>query len=299
MSTVTTGAGAVSAPIDPPAGFQPAQPRSLLSYTKYLDPVMVFAWVFSTTMTFGGMAPIRYIVAGYFAGALFLFARQTMPAVVRSWPMFILAILCLVSSLWALSPEGALRYSVQIAMTAMVGIYIATRVKGRHILLAYFAAEFVAVLFCLRTPNAFQGGWIGIFGQKNFYALHMFFFYVTSLGLALDRENRRWLRLFAGAMIPLGIFMVLMAKSGTTTLMLVGATAIMAGQIFIWRPASRIRHGRLLLVMTFAVLALFSRLCPVWRDAEGRGGGHAWRAGQRLHPHRSHHAVGNCETRDG
>lgn len=54
--------------------------------------------------------------------------------------------------------------------------------------------------------------------------------------------------------------MVLMAKSGTTTMMLIGATAVLGGQHFIWRPAAGIRHARTLVALLIVSLCLIAAL---------------------------------------
>lgn len=242
--------------LEPVAGFQPGGPRSLLNYMRYSDPVMMFMWVVSTTLLFTWLAPFRYLAAFYFAGSLFLLARQTFPVVARCWPLFLLPILCTLSALWAPSSDEALRKGLGLALTGVVAIYAATRLTGRQILLAYFATELIAAVMSAVKPVVIEGYWAGIFGQKNFYALHMFFLFVSSLALALDKGTSRWLRLFAAIVVPFSVFMVLMAKSGTITVLLLGASVVMVGQVFLWQPTSRIRHARTLLVLTLAVAGL-------------------------------------------
>ncbi len=248
---------AIDAPgMEPVVGFQPAQSRSLLNYMRYCDPVMMFMWVVSTTLLFAWLAPVRYLAAFYFAGALFLLARQTMPVVARCWPLFLLPILCTTSALWAPSSDEALRKGLGLALTGVIAIYAATRLSGRQILLAYFAVELIAAVMSAAMPLVIDGSWAGIFGQKNFYALHMFFLFVSSLALALDSGTNRWLRAFATIVVPFSVFMVLMAKSGTITVLLLGASVLMIGQVFLWQPTSRIRHGRTLLVLMLTIAGL-------------------------------------------
>lgn len=239
-----------------PAGWQPPQRKSLLNYAKQLDPLMLFIWVAFTTFQFGFGAPLRYMAAAYFAVAFFLFARQTMPAAARAWPTFILAILCVTSALWAPAYQEALRKGMALAMTAVMAIYVGNRLSGRQILACYFLVEAIVALVCLRSPTPIHGAWTGIFGQKNYYAMHMFILYVSAMGLALDKQTWKWLRMLAFAYIPLAAFMIVMARSGTQTLMLAGATAVFLGQYFLWQPASRIPHARVFIVLLMIVLGL-------------------------------------------
>lgn len=255
MSNTTSAAAVGERPIEP-AGWQPPQRKSLLSYAKQVDPLMLFIWVAFTTFQFGFGGPLRYMAAAYFAVAFFLFARQTMPAAARAWPAFILVILCVISALWAPSYQEALRKGVALAMTAVMAIYVGNRLSGRQILACYFIVEAIVALMCLRSPTPVNGAWTGFFGQKNYYAMHMFILYVSAMGLALDRQTWKWLRIIAAVYVPLAFFMIMMARSGTQTLLVAGATAVFLGQYFLWQPASRIRHARTFIILLTTVLAL-------------------------------------------
>jgi len=262
MTTANTSTMGVP-PIEPPAGFQPEQPRSLLSYARHIDPLVMFIWAASTTLQYGFLGPLRYLAAAYFAGCLLLYARQTMPSVARCWPLFLLPILCTMSAMWAPSSAEALRKGFSLALTGAVAIYAATRIPGRKILIAYFAVGLIAALLSLVDNTPDQGAWTGIFGQKNFFAVNMFILYVTALGVTFDKANDRWLRRLAFVTIPLAMFLVLMAKSGTTTLLVIGATLVMLGHTYVWQPASRIPKARLLIVMlvlTIVTLAAYIAL---------------------------------------
>lgn len=258
MSTTTSGAMG-SQPILPPAGYQPEQPRSLLSFASKLDPFVVFAWGASTMLPqWGFLGPIRYAAAGYFFLGLILFSRQILPMLGRAWPLLLLPILCTLSALWAPSSAEALRKGISLGLTAIVAVYVATRVSGRNILMAYFFVELIAGVLSLIIRNQGQGALVGVYDSKNMLAINMFILYVTSLALALDRDGRPWLRMIAFIAVPISLFLIFMAKSGTTTLLVIGATAIMVGHSFIWKPMSRVPHGRMLLTVALVVTALLA-----------------------------------------
>ena len=257
MSTTTSGAMG-SQPILPPAGFQPEQPRSLLSYASKLDPIVVAAWAASTMLPiqFGFLAPLRYAAAAYFLVGLILFSRQVLPTLGRAWPLLLLPILCTMSALWAPSSSEALRKGISLGLTGIVAVYAATRVSGRNILIAYFFVELIAGLLSLVVRNTGEGAWVGIYDSKNLFAINMFIMYLTSLAVFLDRDNKRWLRAVAFVAIPTALFLIFMARSGTTTLLVIGATAIMVGHSLVWKPLSRIPHGRMLVTAVAVVAGL-------------------------------------------
>jgi exopolysaccharide production protein ExoQ len=191
---------------------------------------------------------------------MIIFARQTMPSVSKAWPTLLIPLFCIISALWAPSASDAIRKGLLFALTSIVAIYAATRVSGRNILLIFMGVETIAALMTLRSPQIVDGAWTGIFGQKNFLAMNMFILYVCALAVALDKGSWRWFRLTALLIAPVALALVVFAKSGTTTIMVIGATAALLGHAFLWQPASRIRHMRFLLVLTGAAFAIILAL---------------------------------------
>lgn len=260
MSTATSGS-AGRPPAEQTAGFRRQRLYSLLNYTRYTDPAALFLWVFSTVFGYPILAPIRYMVAGYFVAMLILLGRQTGPAVVRAWPLFILPVLCTISSVWAIDVADALRKGIGLAMTGLVAIYVASRLSGRQILIGYFAVEAMAAVLSFASPARDpSGAWIGIFDQKNFFAIHMFVLYGASVGIMLDRGQAGWLRVAAIVIGALAAFLVLMAKSGTTTIMMLVVTVLILGQALVWNPIGRIRYARLFLALIMAIIGLIGSL---------------------------------------
>lgn len=255
MNTVTSD----PAPAPALAGHRRARLHSLLNYARYTDPVAAFLWVASTTFTMPVLAPVRYLLAGYFVSMMLLFGRQTAPALARSWPLFLLPVLCLVSALWAPVPPDTIRKAISLFLTGFVALYLATRLSGQHILIAYLLAESIAAAASVAMPQRDEiGAWSGIFDQKNLFAIHMLILYGASVGLLLDRTSKARLRIFAFAMAGLSAFLIFMAKSGTTTIMFVGLTGIMLAQGFFWGPISRVRHARLVSALVLLIIALVS-----------------------------------------
>ena len=250
------GIAAIPAPSARPLPVWRARARSLLNYFGKLDLLVLFVWVASTTLQLDWMQPLRYLAAAYFVGSMIMFARQTMPSVARAWPTLLIPLFCIVSALWAPSASDAIRKGLLFGLTSIVAIYAATRVSGRSILLVFMGVETIAALMTLRTPQIIDGAWTGIFGQKNFLAMNMFILYVSALAIMLDKGSWRWSRLAAMGIAPLALALIFLAKSGTTTIMVIGATGALLGHAFLWQPASRIRHMRFLLVLLGAVLAI-------------------------------------------
>lgn len=244
----------------PPGGMLRAPERSLLRFMAPLDVVMLGAWVFSTVLMYGWAQPLRYLAAAYFVCSFILFARQTFPTALRAWPTLLIPLFCLVSALWAPSAADAIRKSMLFALGSVVAIHAASRLSGRQILMVFLAVETLAAVLTIQKPTIIGGAWTGIFGQKNFLAVNMFILYIAALAIMLDTGTNRWFRMWALAIAPIAFFIIVMAKSATTTVLLVGATGAMLGHTFLWQPAQKIRHLRLLLTLFVTVLVLAAML---------------------------------------
>jgi exopolysaccharide production protein ExoQ len=232
--------------------------RSLLAHFSKLDLAMLLIWLMSTAIPWGWTQPLRYIAAAYFVGAFVLFSRQTMPALARSWPMFILPTMCVISALWAPVANDAIRKGMLMALTALPAVYIAVRLSGRQTLAVVVVALATPALMSVASPNVIGGAWNGIFGQKNYLSGTMLLLHIAAMGVAFDKDSNRWLRLGAFGMMLVAMLLIVMAKSATITLLMGGATLALTGHYLLWGPAHRVRHMRSLLVavLLFITLAL-------------------------------------------
>jgi exopolysaccharide production protein ExoQ len=267
MNTYTTGAPSAPVPGIPGGPAIPARDwkqRSLLRYMTVIDPAAMVLWVTVTSVvTVSAFGPLRYLVMAYFAAGLFLHYRQTLPSFLRGWPTLIIPVMCVISALWAPSASEAIRKGVFMFLTAAVACYAASRLSVRQILTCYFLGEILGCLMSLKSPAPVDGNWTGVFGQKNYLAVHMFILYTTAFSIVLDRGSHRFLRLAAIPFVPLTAFMVLMSHSATTLLMVGVAGMAFLGHRFLWEPASRIRHARTFLVFAMAMLGLLAVLLLV------------------------------------
>lgn len=255
MSTVSTGAPYGAAPPEAFQGSPPRRSRSLLRYAKWTDPAALLAWVLVTTIP-NEYASIRYLLVAYFVSGLIVFYRDTLPGYLRGWPTLIVPVLCLISALWAPSAGEAFRKGLFLALTGTIAIYAASRLSVRQILACYFLGETLGAVLSLIHPNPESGNWTGVFGQKNYLAVHMLILYVTGLVILLDRESNRWLRMSTLAFIPLAAMLIILSKSATTFLVLGAGTAALLGHAFVWQPAVRVKHMRTFIVMSLVLLGL-------------------------------------------
>ena len=213
-----------------------------------------------TTVPAEWAAPLRYLFVAYFVAGLILFSRQTMPAYARGWPTLILPILCFISTIWAPSAPAAIRLGIFMALNGVIAVYAASRLSGRQILAIYFLGETLGAVLSLMHPNVEGGNWTGVFGQKNFLAVHMFIMYATGFALLVDREVNPWLRIVTIPFIAIGAALIFFSHSATTLILMVGATGALLLHAFVWQPSARLPHARTFIVMLLTVLGLIATL---------------------------------------
>ncbi len=199
---------------------------------------------------FASLAALGFLVAG-----LALWARQPARAVadlVRFWPIHLMAGWCLLSTFWSNEPAITLRLGIQLALTLLIAVAMATRLAPRTFVLVAFVAFGIAAVASLLfgRVRGDGAGWLGIFGSKNEFAFAMSVMTLLSLALLLDRRGG-WIRLPALLGALLGTFLLIMGQSAGALL-----TTAMAGALGL--ALVTLRHARLaarLLALVLAFLA--------------------------------------------
>jgi exopolysaccharide production protein ExoQ len=253
-ATTTDGSG------DPAMGRMPGHgrgPKSLLDErtSARLDQFAVWGWAICMAFPFPFLSPLRYVLALYFTAGLFLFARQLMPVALRSWPMFIYPVLAIIAMLWSNWPADTFRKALLMTMTALIPIFLAGRVSARHYIAAMFVCQLVAGMLSAINPDVGKDGFAtGIYDQKNFLAINMFFLHVAAMVLILDSRTPALLRMLSWLGPPIALYMIFLSESATTILLSLAASAAFLFHAFVWNPATRVRHMRTL--MTFSVVLI-------------------------------------------
>ena len=254
MSTTLSGAPIGAASGAPLGRLADKRPTSLLRYARLTDPAAMFAWVFFTTVPMDWAAPLRYLIVAYFVCVILVFVRDTMPAYLRAWPTLVLPIMCVISAVWAPSTNEAIRKGVLLGLTGTVAVFAASRLSARQIIACYYLGEIYGAVLSVLHPSIAGGGWTGVFGQKNFMAVHMFIFYTTGMAVLLDRGFHKYLRMSALIFVPMAAGLIFLSHSATTVLLLGAATMALLVHAFVWQPAARVPHMRAFIVVSLFLL---------------------------------------------
>lgn len=247
----------------------PQRPRDRFSlklsdgFMRQIDLIAWVTWGVAQTFLPFQASIVRYLLSFYFVGTMTMRYRRFAGLMLRCWPMFLLPLLAFISCLWAPSATEAIRKSLMLTFTALIGIYVARQLTARQIIYAAFAINFFAALLSAVSLDYDGSGATGIFNQKNVLALSMFFLISSGIVLAFDRGAHWILRLAAVAIMPLALWLMIKAESATILLLSIPMTMALVVQVVFWGPMQRIRHLRSLIAMfalfllAVAVLVLF------------------------------------------
>lgn len=129
-----------------------------------------------------GSALFQIVAGGIYASAFGVMLLRGIPAwvfrtVARSWPLLLITLLALVSTLWSQDPDTSLRRAVALIMSTGFAVFLIARFELRTVvaLLAvafaiYFALSIVAAAipgFGIVPSGTYAGAMRGVGGHKN------------------------------------------------------------------------------------------------------------------------------------
>lgn len=200
----------------------------------------------ATLLTFGAFAAlVLNAMLGSLAaltfmgcGALLIVSNpsQSLESLRRWWPVLLLPVYCMLTSLWSLYPSNSLRYGLQLTFTLAVAVVITGRVSTSTLMRLMFVVYGIGVVASLAFGNTGLGGvWVGVFGSKNAVAAHIAVFALISVAIAADRHSPVVLRLLAVGGAVLSGPLLALAQSAGAILMLVPCMAVIVLTLLIAR----------------------------------------------------------------
>ncbi|WP_135450042.1 MULTISPECIES: O-antigen ligase family protein [Tabrizicola] len=202
----------------------------------------------------------RISVLVFLAAGLLLLLRRAdlaMDETRRHWWLYLLPVWCILSLLWSEHPDLSLRHGVQLLLTFLISVTIASRLSPLVFLRVLFLSLMIAGLASLLIGNVREDGiWIGIFESKNYYAFTMVSLVLCSFALLADRgQARTWRR--AGLLgLLVGLPQIVMAESVgavLATAFVFGAALVILGTQLL--PPAR-RMAAIALFCVFAVIVV-------------------------------------------
>ncbi len=234
-----------------------AAPRGLvLRLSNERRDFLLFAlWCLVTFVQFPGDELILYPLALYYAWAIVRDQTAILPLLARSWVLLLFPLWCLLSPLWAVEPQAALKQALYLSLTMMICYQVAATMSPRVIVHALLLA--VGVIGVINIVYAFTVGdtRTGIFVQKNFMGKNMVVLWVIGLCVLFDRGSPRWVRVAAAALAAIAAFMSVMSESATAVLLVLATGAVvLTSAIFLLGGIMRLSR---IAGLCFSLSALF------------------------------------------
>ncbi|MEM6411727.1 MAG: O-antigen ligase family protein [Pseudomonadota bacterium] len=207
------------------------------------EQTIVSLWFLVTFIPFPNDEIILYPLVALFVVGSALRYDQIVPVALRVWPIFVVPALATFSMFWAPVRSETLRFGIMMFMTALVAIYIASRMTPREIVRAAFFACAASAIVAISQVDKI-GEIDGLYTQKNIFSIRMQLITMVSLGVALDRQQGLVMRLLAVPFVLMTAVLVLQAESATALLLAGSSIVVMAAAWLIWTNASRVSHLR-------------------------------------------------------
>ena len=223
------------------------------------EQAFVTLWMFIIYLPLDQFSPLRYLCILGFLAIMVHDYKRLMPLLLKCWPLYILAILGLISMGWSPYPSQAMRQGVLLFLSAFVIVVIAGRLTTRQTLRAAMFAGMLTTIIVAPNWATFQYGGEH-YGSKNYFALHMLFCMLLSLIAALDDKEAAPIRLLALPFIPVCFLFIVLAESATALVFAVlGGAGLVAIKLF-WSPASKVQGLPFLVILLALTAALIGTI---------------------------------------
>lgn len=190
----------------------------------------------------GSIAPLIFLTAG---GLLFFSdVDRSIDALARNWPLLVLPLYTILTVFWSEYPALSLRYGVQLTLTCVIAVLIATRLTVRQFITSLFIVfALVMVASVIFGRERLDDIALGIFASKNAYAANISIFLLLALAVAFDRLADRRLRVVAVMGIVISPYLLLRAQGSGASVSVVVATIVFLALLLSARMNLRTRRA--------------------------------------------------------
>jgi exopolysaccharide production protein ExoQ len=158
--------------------------NQMVMYKKYvrfsslliIACAVLFFTMFDGFVRFGAVAPAIWITAYGCVLVGFLAAPDRMISVfIRHWPIFVLPVFAILSSVWTTAPIRTPIAGFQLFMTTLIAVMVAQNLNTRQLMLALFIGQTAGLALSLLNianpiipaSSPINGSLIGIYGHKT------------------------------------------------------------------------------------------------------------------------------------
>lgn len=237
----------------------------------HFDLAVITLWFSVTTVQFRYDELLLYPMALYFTFAFFRDWHATWPVLKRGFVLLLLPSWWILSTLWSPEPALAFRSGLQVFLTILICMFMASHLNTRQLLAAVLIALSIAALRSM--PQALIDLSVGkpskaIYPHKNSLGLDMSILWVTALALLLMPQVMPLVRRMAALVLPVALLLVFASQSATAILISLGMAGVLVGGLTYFGRSNIITFPRLsAIAFTIGVaavgLALTLNLAPV------------------------------------
>ena len=200
----------------------------------------------------------RYACLAATLGLFALNYRDTLPLLLKCWPMLPYPLFGLLSMAWSDYPSDALRMGILQLFMPILLVTVAARLRPAEFLRVMMLAGALAVLVCLPYYATFQYG--GPYPQKNLLAFQMMIVTLVSLAVALNEKELTPFRVVAAGVAVVAFVIQFLAMSATSLVFSLGGWVILIGVKLFWGPVAKIAHMRSVFLLFIGAVILLITL---------------------------------------
>ncbi|MFZ4603598.1 MAG: O-antigen ligase family protein [Caulobacterales bacterium] len=224
-----------------------------------IDLAMMVFWFFAASSQFSYTAQLLMAGLGYFVVRIAFHWRTVLRSFCSSFAIWLVPAIALASVVWSTDPNLSLRAALQLAATALIACYFATRMKLVYIVGGFGLAA--AIILAMNAQGVLTSGegqmFRGGFDQKNFFASRVTPALIVAAAFLAYLRGPLWLRAVVAPVLAViaavGALAIFKAESATA---MVAAGAAVLAIIGAWVFATRSVAARgLFLSAAFALVA--------------------------------------------
>lgn len=215
-----------------------------------------------------GAAAFAMLTGMLFAASPLTSARDLL----RYWPLLLLPVLAIASTIWSDSPERSMRAGLQLMLTFIAAILISRRISASSMILTLLAGfTIICLLIVPDIPRALLSRlplYSALLGSKNQVAFASHILVALSLAVAADSQQRLLVRLLTPLPFALGLVILLLAQSAGALTSLALTLLTFPAFLIIARVNITVRLAIVVLVLFCAgvAVAFLPDLIAAWND---------------------------------
>ncbi len=219
----------------------------------HVDFAVITLWFIVTAAPFRYDELLLYPMALYFTFAFVRDRHATWPVFKRGFVLVFVPSWWLLSTLWSPEPALAAKSGLQVLLTIIICMFMASRLTMRQMMIILLIALIITALRSIpRSLEVMARGYpaLGIYAHKNSLGNDMSILVIISFSVFLSNLFGKSVKNIAVLGVILGLFLVFASESATAILVSIGMIGIVFGAYIC------LGQGNSLTIVGFALVAI-------------------------------------------